>query len=154
MFPTTIVKLVASTAVSIGVGKIVGNAIKASTPDNLKTYERICIRAGRYALSGACAAFAAKHIESQIDDLAEIINGTKKFGEVVKKAWVEDAEGKPDTAVEVNVTTTPRKDSDWVDATEEFLGHEKDAKEAADTEEFVDHSKTSRYNRFNTENQS
>lgn len=150
MFPTTLVKFVTSTVVSIGVSKIVGNAIKATTPADLKTYERICIRVGKYALAGACASFAAKHVESQIEDLAEAFNGTKSFSDAMKKAWAEGVDHEPvkdgDTHVTVDITTTPRKDASQDD---------KDDKARAEaTEELVDESKDARFNSFEAENQS
>jgi len=149
MFPTTIVKFVASTVVSIGVSKIVGNAIKATTPDNLKTYERVCIRAGKYALVGACASFAARHVESQVEDLAEVFAKTMSLSDAVKKAWVDDVEHEAakngDTQVTIDITTTPRNFAEDDDETSD--GHKEPSEDHAEAiQEFLDNTKTNSAN--------
>lgn len=56
---------------SIGVGNIVGNAVKATTPPNLNTFNKITIQVGTFVLSGMVADQANKYLNEQIDSLIQ-----------------------------------------------------------------------------------
>lgn len=57
-------------AASLGAGAVVGNAIKATTPEGLKRSSKILVGIGSVVLSGIAGDMAAKYIEQQIDSAA------------------------------------------------------------------------------------
>lgn len=63
----SLVKNVTCLIVSAGVGAVVGNAIKASTPEELKILQKISIGVGGFVLSGMVGNFASKYTDEQID---------------------------------------------------------------------------------------
>ena len=63
----SLVKNVTTLVVSAGVGAVVGNAIKASTPEDLKILQKISIGVGGFVLSGMVGSFASKYADEQID---------------------------------------------------------------------------------------
>lgn len=68
MNPLTVVRHVVGIVSSAGVGSIVGNAIKATTPDELSKIQKITIATGSIALSGAAGMHAANYVERQFDE--------------------------------------------------------------------------------------
>lgn len=76
------IKLVASGASSLSAGLIVGNAIKATTPADLKRASKIAVAVGGVVLSTAAGELAATWVEGQIDQLAAAAKG---FKDVVKE---------------------------------------------------------------------
>jgi hypothetical protein len=73
-----IVKGVTGIIVGLGVGLIVGNAIKATTPDDIGKIGKILIGVGSFALGGILSGMAASHTEHMIDDYAKNIEKIKK----------------------------------------------------------------------------
>lgn len=69
-----IFKNVAELAVSIGVGAVVGNAIKATTPDDLRAYSRFAVKLGGIVLSGIAVKQAQRFVRSEIDDIFKKID--------------------------------------------------------------------------------
>jgi hypothetical protein len=65
-----------SLVVSFGVGTIVGNIIKASTPSDVKKIVQLCIGAGSLVLTGLAGDAASKYTEGKIDDA---VNSIKDF---------------------------------------------------------------------------
>lgn len=61
--------------VSAGAGAVVGNAIKASTPEDVKTAGKVLIVIGGAVLSSMVGDMASKYTADSIDDVAE---GLKK----------------------------------------------------------------------------
>lgn len=61
------VKLVVSTVASIGIGYIVDNAIKATTPSTIGRVGKLLVVVGGLFLSGMLANMAAKHVDDAID---------------------------------------------------------------------------------------
>ena len=53
--------------VTIGVGKIVGNIIVATTPPQVKLLTRVCITVGSFALGSMAGEAAADYAGRQID---------------------------------------------------------------------------------------
>lgn len=73
-----VVKGVAELAVSAGVGVVVGNLVRATTPEDLSRVQKIMVGVGGYAIGGVLGDLSAKHVSGQIDEYAtrvrEIIN--------------------------------------------------------------------------------
>lgn len=55
--------------VSIGVGNIVGNIVKATTPANLNTFNKLSIQVGTFVLSGMVAAQAVTYVNNEVDSI-------------------------------------------------------------------------------------
>ena len=87
------VKTVAGLVVSLGVGAVVGNVIKATTPEDLKTYSKVLVGVGSFALAGYFSMQAAKQTEESIQGLADeaskLINGEIRI-EVVPETPTEE----------------------------------------------------------------
>lgn len=73
----TVIKFVASTITSIGVGTVVGNAIEATTPKDLPKFGKALVWIGSFALGGLAGYESAKYVESVIDDFADAYDATK-----------------------------------------------------------------------------
>lgn len=63
-----IFKGLAEFAVSAGTGAVVGNIVRATTPEDLTRLQKITLGIGAYALGGVLGDLSAKYITSQIDD--------------------------------------------------------------------------------------
>lgn len=100
-----IVKGVAELAVSAGVGVVVGNLVKATTPFDSGRIHKITVAVGGYALGGVLGDLSAKYISSQIDGYAERVNEIIHPSEDVKEA-VEDAKAAVAEAVEAVAEAT------------------------------------------------
>lgn len=75
-----IAKMVVSGLVSTGAGAVVGNAIKQSTPEDLKTYKKVSLIIGGWALSGVAASHASAHVSGQIDStISQVIDLKNRF---------------------------------------------------------------------------
>jgi len=79
-----IIKSVATLIISTGVGAIVTNAVKSTTPDDLKLYSKIFVVIGTVAASSAIsditADYSVKKIEefkTDIDDARDAIKSRK-----------------------------------------------------------------------------
>ncbi len=68
-----IAKAAVSIVTSTGVGVIVGNAIKASTPDNLTKFQKVSTTVGSIVLTsmvaGAASNYAGEQIEQTVTQL-------------------------------------------------------------------------------------
>lgn len=86
----TLIKFVSGLAVSVGVGNIVSNIVKATTPENVGKFKKFCITAGGFAISGIVGAAAAEYTEKQIDGVAKYFNTNveqpEENGEVKEEA--------------------------------------------------------------------
>jgi hypothetical protein len=76
------VKTVVGVVVSIGVGAIVDNAIKATTPSNTKGLKKLAVWVGGIVLSGMVTEAAIKYGEEKIDSA---FTGVKKMVEEEKQ---------------------------------------------------------------------
>lgn len=76
MNPLNLVKTVTEVVVSVGVGAIVGNVIKASIPANTHVLKRAAIGVGGFVLSSMITDKATKYATDTIDDTVDKI---KKF---------------------------------------------------------------------------
>jgi hypothetical protein len=75
------IKAISDIVVSAGVASVVGNAIKASTPDDLKRFKKISITVGGFVLSGMVSGMATKYTNEQIDAAASVLKGVVKIAE-------------------------------------------------------------------------
>ncbi len=89
MNPLNLLKAAVEIVVSVGVGAVVGNAIKASTPDSVTTLQKVMIGVGGFVLSGMVGDMATKYTSETIDDTVEKV---KKFRNVEPSEEVIDAE--------------------------------------------------------------
>lgn len=90
MNPLSLVKTVVEITVSVGVGAVVGNAIKASTPAKTHVVKRVAIGVGAFVLSSMVGDMATKYATDTIDETAGKI---KKF---MKPEVVEEIELAPE----------------------------------------------------------
>jgi len=83
-------KLILGIAASTGAASIVGNAIKMSTPDNLKLSKKVVMGIGGLALSGMFGTMASKWVEGEIDEAVDAYkifkDGFQSTKETIKKA--------------------------------------------------------------------
>lgn len=64
------VKAGAQIVVSIGVGIVVGNVVKVSSPAGRNVLKNICVGAAGLVLSDMVSDKACNHVETKIDDVA------------------------------------------------------------------------------------
>ncbi len=64
--------------VSVGVGAIVGNAIKATTPSTLKGIGKISVALGSLVLTGIASDLATKYTDDRINEAVETVKGMVK----------------------------------------------------------------------------
>lgn len=80
------VKALATLAVTVGVGAIVGNLIKMTTPIDVKVLTKICIGIGGFALSGMASDLVGQYTEKKIDEAVDL------FKEVIQQETAETQE--------------------------------------------------------------
>lgn len=73
----TITKAVVDAVVSAGAGAVVGNAIKQTTPIDVKIAQKISIAVGGFVLSGLVGSQASKYASEQIDSTIVQIQALK-----------------------------------------------------------------------------
>ena len=73
-----ILKVAASLIVSVGVGAIVGNAVKSTTPVDVRKITKFCIGAGSAVLSAIAGDAASKYTEEKIDKAVDIVKSAIK----------------------------------------------------------------------------
>jgi len=64
-----ILKSAATLIASVGVGAVVTNAVKATTPDDMKMINKIFVMVGTTVVSHAVADLASKYTSGQIDEI-------------------------------------------------------------------------------------
>jgi len=69
----TVIKTVGSLVVSIGVGSVAANIIKATTPGNAKAFAKICIGVGSFFIAGVASGMASDKFEDTVDKVGDII---------------------------------------------------------------------------------
>lgn len=72
------VKSAGSLLVSSGVGMIVGNAIKATTPPAVGALAKLSIKVGAVVISNMVGDYAVKHVESKIDGAVNTVKNLIK----------------------------------------------------------------------------
>lgn len=73
-----ILKSATGLIVSAGAGAVVGNAIKASTPADIKTIQKVLVGVGGFVLSGMAGEMASKYVNATIDETAENLSDAMK----------------------------------------------------------------------------
>lgn len=64
--------------VTVGVGAIVGNLVKSTTPIDTSKIIKACIKVGSLVLTGAVGDIAGKYAETQIDEAVIFADGFLK----------------------------------------------------------------------------
>lgn len=75
---TQILKSVVTLIASAGVGAVVTNAVKATTPDDLKTIGKIAVMVGTAVAAHAISDVASTYTSNQIDEVAKIAKDAKE----------------------------------------------------------------------------
>lgn len=70
-------KLVSGAVVSLGVGFVVGNVIKATTPDDLRLITKVTGYVGAAALTGVLGTMASNYTKDQLDSFVNDISVAK-----------------------------------------------------------------------------
>jgi len=84
-----VVKTIGSMVISIGVGAVAVNLIKAASPEDVKKITKICINVGSFFVAGLAASAASKKFESTIDNIVNTITMFMKDNEIGEQDVVE-----------------------------------------------------------------
>lgn len=76
---TDLAKSVVTLAASVGVGAVVTNAIKATTPEDLKIATKIAVVIGTFVTSRAVSDVASTYCSKQIDEATSAVDKARKF---------------------------------------------------------------------------
>lgn len=77
-----IAKAASNIIVSMGAGAVVTNAIKSTTPADIKTFQKVTIGVGGLVLSSMVGEMASNYTSSKLDESVETV---KKSKEEIKK---------------------------------------------------------------------
>lgn len=69
-----IAKGIVGTVASVGVGAVVGNAIKSTTPVDITTINKVMVGAGAFVLTSLVGDVASKYTGAKIDEITEQFN--------------------------------------------------------------------------------
>ena len=72
-----IIKTVGGIVVSVGVGGIVGNIVKATTPASVGLIKKVCIGVGTVVLSNMATDKAVEYSTGKMDDIMKIFRSDK-----------------------------------------------------------------------------
>lgn len=72
-----IAKAASNIVVSMGTGAVVTNAIKSTTPADIKTFQKVTIGVGGLVLSSMVGELASKYTETKIDDAVDTVKQSK-----------------------------------------------------------------------------
>lgn len=75
--------------VSSGTGAIVGNIVRATLPENVSKFNKVCTIFGTVAISGVVGAAATNHVDEQIDKVVDLF---KKRDEKETKPDTDEAQ--------------------------------------------------------------
>lgn len=105
-----IVKTVTSIVVSTGIGNIVGNLIKHTTPDNIKLPIKVITGIGGFALAGWVSVKTAEMVNSELDESVDFI---KKIvgGKIEVEVDVKVVDDEPKTKKADKPARTPMDDA-------------------------------------------
>lgn len=87
-----VTKTVLGVMASIGASAIVGNAIKISTPDNVKVGKQACMIVGGLVLSSLVGNAASKHVHDEIDEGLDMWSKIKAEASKVRASVKKPAE--------------------------------------------------------------
>lgn len=80
-----IVKTLASLVVSVGVGAVISNIVKSTTPADVKRLMKACIGIGSLVLAGMISDAASKYTETKIDETVDMVKDAVKEAEPVQE---------------------------------------------------------------------
>lgn len=69
----TVVKMVGGLVISIGVGAVVANLIRATTPEDVKKVTKVCIGVGSFFVAGMTASAASNKFEGTMDSIIKAV---------------------------------------------------------------------------------
>ncbi|MFA5657582.1 MAG: hypothetical protein WDA37_12640 [Dysgonamonadaceae bacterium] len=69
----TVVKMVGGLVISIGVGAVATNLIRATTPEDVKKVTKICIGVGSFFVAGMTASAASNKFEGTMDSIIKAV---------------------------------------------------------------------------------
>jgi len=75
-----IIQTVAGLISSVSAGAVVGNAVKATTPADIKRVNKVLVTIGGFVLSGVAGDLASKYVEKEIGSLAESFKNARLAG--------------------------------------------------------------------------
>jgi len=78
----TVIKKFGALVISIGVGAVATNLIRATTPEDVKKVTKICIGVGSFFVAGMAASAASNKFEGTMDS---IIKAVQVFAELDNK---------------------------------------------------------------------
>jgi hypothetical protein len=114
-----LVKGAAELVTAAGVSAIVGNLVRATTPDDINKFQKVVIGIGGYSLAAVLGGLSGKYIADQIDDYATTIQGILKSGTIVEievapedKDVDPEVEAAPVEPAPAKKTTKPTTDQD------------------------------------------
>lgn len=102
MFVLNTVKSVVSFAVSVGSGATVKMLVTSVTPDTVKPFTKLALKASSVVIGVAVADLTGRYIEDQIDhavELGQALNKGWKRGVETAMANAENNDNKPDENV-------------------------------------------------------
>lgn len=84
MDPLNLIKSAAGLITGLGVGTVVGNLIKTTTPDNVKIVNKILVGVGGFVIGGALSEIAANAVEKRIDEGVEAYKKVRENIETIQ----------------------------------------------------------------------
>lgn len=98
-----------------GVGYIVGEGVKAITPENINTFQKVCVSIGGVAVAGYAGIKANEYIDEVADALDVTIKNVKemrkpKNNEVKVETIVEEKEEPKKTSKKKNTTKKKKEE--------------------------------------------
>lgn len=82
-------KQIGGIVIGLGVGAIIGNAVKFTTPSDLGRFMKACVGIGSFALGGLAADATVKYANDRIDEASEMIDLNFEPDEVVDAEFTE-----------------------------------------------------------------
>lgn len=70
-------KAATNIVVSVGAGAVIKNAIRATTPEDVKKIGKIGIVIGGFAISGLVADAAVKHVDNMTDEFVTAVKNAR-----------------------------------------------------------------------------
>lgn len=69
----TVVKMIGGLVISIGIGAVAANLIRATTPEDVKKVTKICIGVGSFFVAGMTASAASNKFEGTMDSIIKAV---------------------------------------------------------------------------------
>lgn len=83
-----LIKTTAGLVTGLGVGTVVGNLIKSTTPANVKILNKILVGVGGFVIGGALSEIASNAVEQRIDEGVEALKKVRE--NVIETSSQED----------------------------------------------------------------